>query len=94
MVRDGIRRPHGRLARGGIVYTYGHSEQDVTPSAFVHSDLPGTNLRIHILQSSYVLKTGFSLDTALHFTRRLFLERPTDPNSWLTRLHLEAIMRF
>jgi hypothetical protein len=75
-------------------YVHGWSEQDVTPSAFVHSDLPGTNVRSHILETSYVLKTGFSIDTTLHFTKRLFLERPTDPNAWLTRLHLGAVVRF
>jgi hypothetical protein len=75
-------------------YVHGWSEQDVTPSAFVHSDLPGTNLRSHILETSYVLKTGFSIDTTLHFTKRLFLESPTDPNGWLTRLHLGAVVRF
>jgi hypothetical protein len=75
-------------------YVYGWSEQDVTPSAFVHSDLPGTNLRAHILETSYVAKTGFSIDTTLHFAKRLFLERPGDPNAWLTRLHLGAVVRF
>jgi hypothetical protein len=78
----------------GAVYTYGWSEQDVAPSAFVHSDLPGTNMRAHILEHSYVLKTGLSLDTTLHLTKRLFLERPTDTNTWLTRLHLGAVVRF
>ena len=77
-----------------VEYVHGWSEQDVTPSAFVHSDLPGTNLRSHILETSYVLKTGFSIDTTLHYTKRLFLERPTDPDSWLTRLHLGAVVRF
>ncbi len=75
-------------------YVHGWSEQDVTPSAFVHSDLPGTNLRAHILETSYVVKTGFSIDTTLHFTKRLFLERPGEPNAWLTRLHLGAVVRF
>jgi hypothetical protein len=78
----------------GANYTYGWSEQDVAPSAFVHSDLPGTNMRAHVLEHSYVLKTGLSLDTTLHLTKRLFLERPTDPNTWLTRLHLAAVVRF
>ena len=78
----------------GAGYTYGWSEQDVTPSAFVHSDLPGTNIRAHILEHSYVLKTGLSLDTTLHLSKRLFLERPTDPDTWLVRLHLGAVVRF
>lgn len=75
-------------------YVHGWSQQDVTPSAFVHSDLPGTNVRSHIVETSYVLKTGLSLDTTFHFTKRLFMERPTDPNAWLTRVHLGAVVRF
>jgi len=78
----------------GAGYTYGWSEQDVTPSAFVHSDLPGTNMQAHILENSYMLKTGLSLDTTLHFSKRLFLETPTDPNPWLVRLHVGAVVRF
>jgi hypothetical protein len=41
-----------------------------------------------------VLKTGFSLDTTIHVSKRLFLERTTDPNPWLTRVHLAAVVRF
>jgi hypothetical protein len=41
-----------------------------------------------------VVKTGFSLTTTLYLSRRLFLDRPTDPNPRLTRLHLAAVVRF
>ena len=78
----------------GAGYTYGWVEQDATPSAFVFSDMPGTNLRLHMLETSYVLKTGLSLDATLHLTKRLILERSTDPNHWLSRLHLAAVVRF
>jgi hypothetical protein len=87
----GAPRATGTWSAG---YTHGWSEQDVTPSAFVHSDVPGTNTRAHIFENSYVLKTGLSLDTTLHLSKRLFLERPTDPNPWLARLHLAAAVRF
>jgi hypothetical protein len=75
-------------------YTYGWVEQDLTPSAFVFSDMPGTNVRLHMLESSYVLKEGLSLDTTLHLTRRLFLSSPTELNTLLSRLHLAAVIRF
>jgi hypothetical protein len=78
----------------GLSYTYGEIEQDVSPSAFVFSDIPGTNLRLHMLENSYVLKTGLSIDTTLHLTRRLWLETPTDSNPWLTRVHLAVVVRF
>lgn len=78
----------------GAGYTYGWLEQDVSPSAFVFSDMPGTNLRLHMFETSYVLKTGLSLDATLHLTKRLFLEPVTDPNHWLSRLHLAAVVRF
>ena len=87
----GSPRPTGTW---GAAYTLGWVEQDATPSAFVFSDMPGTNLRLHMIETSYVLKTGLSLDTTLHLTKRLLLERPDDPNPWLSRLHLAAVVRF
>ena len=78
----------------GAGYTYGWVEQDVTPSAYVFSDMPGTNVRLHMLESSYVLKSGLSLDATLHLTKRLVLPSPTQPNAWLSRLHLAAVVRF
>lgn len=87
----GSPQPTGTWGAG---YTYGWVEQDATPSAFVFSDMPGTNLRLHMLETSYVLKTGLSLDVTLHLTKRLFLERSNDPNHWLSRLHLAAVVRF
>ncbi len=87
----GNPRPTGTW---GVGYTYAWVEQDATPSAFVFSDMPGTNLRLHLLETSYVLKTGLSLDATLHLTKRLFLEQPSDPNHWLSRLHLAAVVRF
>lgn len=86
-------RPGGRRT-WGATYTYGRIEQDVTPSAFVFSDMPGTNLRLHMIETSYVPLPGLSLDVTLHLTKRLFLERVTGPNRWLSRLHLAAVVRF
>jgi hypothetical protein len=90
-VEYGAPRPTGTWGAG---YTYGWIEQDVTPSAFVFSDMPGTNLRLHILEGSYVLKAGLSLDATLHVSRRLVPEPASDPNRWLRRLHLAVVARF
>lgn len=87
----GSPRPTGTW---GAAYTYGWVEQDATPSAFVFSDMPGTNLRLHMFETSYVLKTGLSFDATLHLTKRLILERSIDPNNWLSRLHLAAVVHF
>ena len=77
----------------GATYTYGWIQQDVTPSAFVFSDMPGTNLRLHMIETSYVPKAGLSLDVTLHITRRLSV--PDDSlNNWLTRLHVATVIRF
>lgn len=83
-------------ARGswGAGYTYGWVEEDVTPSAFVFSDMPGTNTRLHMIEYSYVPLSGVSLDVTLHVTKRLWLERPTAANDWLWRLHAGAVVRF
>jgi hypothetical protein len=83
-------------ARGtwGAGYTFGSIEEDVTPSAFVFSDMPGTNQRLHMIEYSYLPLSGVSLDVTLHATKRLWLERPTDANDWLWRLHAGAVVRF
>ena len=84
----------GPTGSWGAGYTSAWVEQDATPSAFVFSDMPGTNTRLHMIETSYVLKTGMSLDATLHLTKRLAVERASDPNNWLLRLHLAAVARF
>ena len=77
----------------GATYTYGWVEQDVTLSAFVFSDMPGTNLRLNMIETSYVPTSGLSLDVTLHLTKRLFV--PDDvSNALLSRLHVGAVIRF
>ena len=91
-----IEAEYGRPRRAGTwgaTYTYGWIEQDVTLSAFVFSDMPGTNLRLHMIETSYVPKAGLSLDVTLHLSRRLFLPEDT-PNHLLTRLHVAGVVRF
>ena len=75
-------------------YTYGWIEQDVTLSPFVFSDIPGTNLRLHMTNTSYMVLPGLSFDTTVHFTKRLYREDPVAPNNWLTRVHIAAVVRF
>ena len=77
----------------GAAYTYGWLEQDLTPSAFVFSDIPGTNLRLHMIETSYVPKAGLSVDVTLHLTRRLFVPEG-DSNNLLARLHVAIVARF
>ena len=91
-----VEAEYGRPRRAGTwgaAYTYGWIGQDVTLSAFVFSDMPGTNLRLHMIETSYVPKAGLSLDFTLHLSRRLFLPEDT-PNYLLTRLHVAAVVRF
>ena len=77
----------------GATYTHGWIQQDVTPSAFMFSDIPGTNTRLNMFEVSYVPKSGLSLDVTLHLTKRLFIPED-DPNHLLTRLHVAAVVRF
>lgn len=74
-------------------YTYGWIEQDVTPSAFVFSDMPGTNLRLHMINTSWMLLPGLSWDIRLHISKRLVVEQ-LQPNNWLFRPHIAAVVRF
>ena len=91
-----IEAEYGRPRRAntwGVGYIYGWIEQDVTPSAFVFSDMPGTNLRLHMIEASYVPKPGLSLDLTLHISKQL---EPisSELDTWLSRLHLAAVIRF
>jgi hypothetical protein len=77
----------------GATYTYGWIEQDVSPSAYVFSDIPGTNIRLHMIETSYIPKNGLSFDVTLHLTKRLVV--PEDaPNDLLARLHVAIVARF
>jgi hypothetical protein len=78
----------------GTSYTYGWLEQDVTPSAFMFSDIPGTNLRLHMVETSYVPLPGLSLDVTLHLTRRLVPVAGSTLSPWLSRLHTAAVISF
>jgi hypothetical protein len=78
----------------GAGYTYGWVEQDVTPSAYVFSDMPGTNVRLHMIEASYILKSGLGLDATLHLTEPLLLATPAASDAWLSRLHLAVVVRF
>ena len=84
----------GPTGTWGVTYTHGWVEQDVSPSAFVFSDMPGTNLRLNMIETSYVLKTGFSLDVTAHSSKRLFVLQEHQPNQLLTRLHVAVVARF
>jgi len=78
----------------GTSYTYGALEQDLSPSAFVFSDIPGTNTRLHMFEASFVPKRNLSLDATLHLTKPLSAAVATVPDAWLTRLHLAVVARF
>jgi hypothetical protein len=78
----------------GAGYTYGRIEQDVSPSVFVFSDIPGTNLAMHMIDASYVVRTGRILDATLHLTKSLVPDLTNRPDPWLKRLHLAAVVRF
>ena len=77
----------------GATYTYGWIEQDVSPSAFVFSDIPGTNIRLHMIETSYIPKSGLSFDVTLHLTKRLVVPDDTS-NNLLARLHVAIVARF
>ena len=84
----------GPVGSWGATYTSAWIEQDVTPSAFVFSDMPGTNIRLNMIETSYVVKPGVSLDVTLHLTKRLIVPEKDTSNQLLTRLHVAAVIRF
>ena len=84
----------GPVGSWGTTYTTGWIEQDVTPSAFVFSDMPGTNIRLNMIETSYVVKSGLSLDVTLHLTKRLIVLEDDTPDHLLARLHVATVIRF
>ena len=83
----------GAVNTWGATYTFGWIEQDVSPSAFVFSDIPGTNLRLHMIETSYIPKNELSFDVTLHLTKRLVVPDDTS-NDLLARLHVAIVVRF
>ena len=64
-------------------------------SPFMFSDIPGSNLQMHMLTLAYVPLPNLTLDLTMHFTKRLDLEVDPGANpNWLTRPHIAAIVRF
>jgi len=86
----GGSRAAGRYTLG---YTYGRIEQDAVLSPFMFSDIPGSNLQLHMLTVAYVPLPNLTLDLTLHFTKRLDID-PGASNAWLTRPHLAAVVQF
>jgi hypothetical protein len=74
-------------------YTYGRIEQDAVLSPFMFSDIPGTNLQLHMLNVAFVPLQDLTLDLTLHFTKRLDIDAGAN-DAWLTRPHVAAIVRF
>ncbi len=76
-----------------LAYTYGRIEQDAVLSPFMFSDIPGSNLQLHMPNFAYVVAPNLTFDLTLHFTKRLDAD-PDANRNWLTRPHIAAIVRF
>ena len=74
-------------------YTIGRIEQEAALSPFVFSDMPGTNLWLHMFTIAYVPVPNLTLDLTMHISRRLVTGTGANDN-WLTRPHVAAIVRF
>ncbi len=74
-------------------YTYGRIQQESVLSAFMFSDIPGSNTEMHMFNIAYIPLPNLSLDLTMHVTRGLDVD-PGASNSWLTRPHIAAIVRF
>ena len=76
-----------------LAYTYGRIEQESVLSTFMFSDIPGSNTEMHMFTVAYVPLPNLTLDLTMHVTRRLDIDAGAS-NSWLTRPHVAAIVRF
>jgi hypothetical protein len=82
-----------RVGTGAITYTFANVEQDAVVSAFTFSDMPGTEIRAHMLGVSYMALPRLNVDVTGIFSRRLEVPAGTD-NAVLTRLQVDARVRF
>ena len=86
----------------GVGYTFARVEQEAVLSPFIFSDMPGSNLWLHMLEASYMPLPRLSLDLTLHFTKQLVAPDPAgaDPrppevlNAWLLRPHVAVRVSF
>ena len=85
----GSRQPRSYTAG----YTFGRIEQDAVLSPFMYSDIPGTNVQLHMINVAYVPLSNLTLDLTVHITKQLAVPAGT-PNSYLTRPHVAVIVRF
>ena len=76
-----------------VGYTFGWIEQDAVLSPFMFSDIPGSNVQLHMIHAAYVPLPNLTLDLTLHVTRQLEVPAGT-PNRSLTRPHVAVIVRF
>ena len=85
----------------GVGYTFARVEQEAVLSPFIFSDMPGSNLWLHMLEASYMPLPRLNLDLTLHFTKRLVAPEPAGdprppevPNAWLLRAHVAVRVSF
>ena len=76
-----------------VGYTFGWIEQDAVLSPFMFSDIPGSNVQLHMIHAAYVPLSNLTLDLTVHFTKQLEVPAGTS-NGYLTRPHVAVIVRF
>ncbi len=87
---------YGRAARPGelaVNYTLARIEQEAVLSPYVFSDMPGSNLWLHLIELSYQARPRLHLEVRPILTRPL-RPQPADPNRWLLRLQADARVSF
>ena len=91
-----VEADYGRAARPttyAVGYTFARVEQDAVLSPFIFSDMPGSNLWLHMVAASYMPQPRLNLDLTLHFSKRLVVA-PGASNTWLLRPHIAARIEF
>ena len=91
-----VEAEYGRAARPttyAVGYTFARIEQDAVLSPFIFSDMPGSNLWLHMVEASYMPQPRLNLDLTLHFSKRLVIA-PGASNTWLLRPHLAVRIEF
>jgi hypothetical protein len=87
---------YGRAARPGslaVSYTLARIEREAVLSPYVFSDMPGSNLRLHMVELSYHARSRLHFDVRPILTRRLRPEAGA-PNPLLLRLQADVRVAF
>jgi len=91
-----VTSQYGRANAPGtfsISYTFAHIEQEAVVSNFAFSEMPGSNLRLHMPKFSLSIKKGLKFNLEGFISKSILSDTP-DQERWLKRIHTALLLSF